>query len=438
MDAEKNALPPYSAVAGAHDAPHWHHQQGRRHIRRSRALRLAVISCLAFIVYAQWKQIPSSPTGAPHNNDGGHHHPGHHPTVTHHGLSVAKLRDNLDTCVKLRSKPQDPIGLGRDRNARYIDGHKPTLIRNATVWIGEPVEGTTPQEARNGTGWEWITSDVFVEYGLIKQVERDIDASSLPQDTIVWDAQGRQLTSGIIDMHSHAGVDPLPTLDGNEDTNEMSSDTTPYVRSIDGIKPTDQQIQVVKSGGVTTSLVLPGSGNNIGGEAYVIKLAVGAPDGRNEISATDMLADPERNWRYMKMACGENAKRIYGRVGLQGPVSRLGESWEFRHAFEQAARLNSEQDDWCDNAEAIGIENVKSYLRQELEWESLGAALRGQVHINTHCYTIPDLEAMVDHTNEFKFPVRAFHHAHQTFLVPEVSIQQPISREAWSCHHHGH
>lgn len=423
MDAEKNPLPPYSAVAGAHDAPHWQHPQGRRHIRRSRALRLAVISFLAFIAYAQWKQIPSSPAGAPHNNDGRHHHPGHrHPTVTRHGLSLAKLRDNLDTCAKLRSKPQDPIGLGRDRNARYIDGHKPTLIRNATVWIGEPVDGTAPQEARNGTGWEWITSDVFVEYGLIKQVERDIDASSLPQDTIVWDAQGRQLTAGIIDMHSHAGVDPLPTLDGNEDTNEMSSDTTPYVRSIDGIKPNDQQIQVVKSGGVTTSLVLPGSGNNIGGEAYVIKLAVGAPDGRNEISATDMLADPEGNWRYMKMACGENAKRVYGRVGLQGPVSRLGESWEFRHAFEQAARLNSEQDDWCDNAESVGTENVKSYLRQELEWESLGAALRGQVHINTHCYTIPDLEAMVDHTNEFKFPVRAFHHAHQTFLVPEVSI----------------
>src|SRR5690606_36070354 len=110
---------------------------------------------------------------------------------------------------------------------------------------------------------------------------------------------------------------------------EMSSDITPYVRSIDGILPLDHQIQVIKSGGVTTSLVLPGSANNMGGEAYVIKHAVGRPDGRNETSAADMLADPDRNWRFMKMACGENPKRVYGDPGKQGPTSRLGESWEF-------------------------------------------------------------------------------------------------------------
>ncbi len=60
----------------------------------------------------------------------------------------------------------------------------------------------------------------------------------------------------------------------------------------------------------------------------------------------------------------------------------------------------------------------KTYLPQELRWESLGALLRGQVRLNTHCYTIPDLEAFVDHTNEFKFNVRAFHHAHETLPRP--------------------
>lgn len=413
MDSEKNALPPYSAVAGQlPGSPQWQ-QPGRRHIRRSRAVRLVVVSFLAFIVYAQWKQIPA----ATHTGDA-RTEPG---TVSVHGLSIAKLQDDLAVCSKLRSKPVDPIGLGRERNARYIDGHKPTLIRNATVWVGEPVAGTSAEDARAGKGWEWISADVFLEYGLIKEVKKGISPSTLPEDTIIWDAEGRQLTTGVIDMHSHAGVDSLPELRGNGDTNEMSSDITPYVRSIDGIQPQDRQIQVIKSGGVTTSLVLPGSGNNIGGEAYVIKHAAGKPDGRTELGAEDMLADPDRNWRYMKMACGENAKRIYGRVGEKGPVSRMGESWEFRHAFEQASKIIREQDDWCNAADALGVENLSSYLPQELQWESLAAALRGQVHINTHCYTIPDLEAMVDHTNEFKFPVRAFHHAHQTFLVPEVS-----------------
>lgn len=260
-----------------------------------------------------------------------------------------------------------------------------------------------------------------MEHGLIKRVEADIDPGSLSGDYDVFDAHGRQLTSGIVDMHSHAGVDTLPELRGWSDDNELSSDVTPFVRSLDGLQPLDHQIQVIKSGGVTTSLILPGSGNNMGGEAYVIKHAVGAQDGRPEISTEDMLADPEKHWRYMKMACGENAKRVYGRVGRDfGPFSRLGEAWYFRHAFEQATAMVTAQDDWCTTADRYGAENMQSYLPQELKWESLGALLRGQVLLNTHCYTIPDLEMMVKLTNEFKFKLRAFHHAHQTYLVPEI------------------
>jgi imidazolonepropionase-like amidohydrolase len=335
-------------------------------------------------------------------------------------LSIERLEADLGVCAKLRSKPKDPIGAGRHRNARYIDGHKPTLIKNATIWVGEPTEGTSAEDARAGIGYSWVHGDIFIEYGLIKEVGKDIDVSSLSSNTLVYEAQGRRLTSGIIDMHSHTGVDSIPETLGNQDTNELSSNITPYVRSIDGLNPNDHQIQVIKSGGVTTSLVLPGSGNNIGGEAFVIKHAVGKPDGRNETSANDMLADPDRNWRYIKMACGENAKRVYGKVGERGPFSRLGESWEFRHAFEQAAILVRIQDDWCAAADSVGVENMWGYLPQNLKWETLAAVLRGQVHVNTHCYTIPDLEAFVDHTNEFKFPIRAFHHAHQTFLVPEI------------------
>ncbi|KAI1826632.1 amidohydrolase [Xylaria intraflava] len=395
MEREKGELPPYSAVAN--------HEWPRRHraVRRSRGLRFLALVGLAFIVYAQWRQMQR-------------------PRSSASLLSIEKLQDDLSVCSKLRSKPNDPIGAGRHRNARYIDGHKPTLIKNATIWIGEPIQGTSPEAARLGVGYSWTLGDIFVEHGLIKRVEMDIDASSLSSDTLIWDAKGRRLTSGIIDMHSHSGVNSIPQLEGNDDTNEMSSDITPYVRSIDSLDPNDHQIEVIKSGGVTTSLILPGSGNNIGGEAFVIKHAVGRPDGRNEISAADMLADPDRNWRYIKMACGENAKRVYGKAGERGPFSRMGESWEFRHAFEQAANLVRAQDDWCAAADAVGVENMDSYLPQDLKWETLGAVLRGQVHVNTHCYTIPDLEAFVDHTNEFNFSVRAFHHAHQTFLVPEI------------------
>lgn len=305
---EKAGLPPYSAIAlpppSTPNAPRFRSQ---RVVRRSRALKLLGLWCLVFIAFTQWQQIYDRNAST---------------------LSLEKLNKNIDTCKRLQHKPKDPIGLGRDKNARYIAGNKPTLIKNATVWIGEPEKGTSYEDARAGKGWKWVTRDVFLEHGLIKKVANDIAADSLPKDTLTYDAKGRKLTSGIIDMHSHAGVYPLPTLDGNSDGNEMSDNITPWARAIDAIFPFDPQIQVIKSGGVTTSLVLPGSGNNIGGEAYVIKHAVGKPDGRKEISANDLLADPDRTWRYMKMACGENAKRVHegladGRLAAWARVTTL-------------------------------------------------------------------------------------------------------------------
>ncbi|KAK1673561.1 amidohydrolase [Colletotrichum godetiae] len=404
---KKDELPPYSPPAATaaerrrvppSSVRRRHHPALQLLPRRSRTLRVLGLACLVFIVYAQWKQI--YPVGGVSG-----------PDFTIHGLSTRHLREDLKTCEKLHSRPIDPPGLGRTRNARYVDGKNPTIIRNATIWVGEP----TTESA----GYSWISADVFIQYGLIKQVAKDIAIASLPEDVLVYDAGGRPLTSGIIDMHSHAAVHSLPTLHGNEDVSELSKDITPYVRSIDGIQPTDYQLQVIKSGGVTTSLILPGSSNNIGGEAFVMKHAVGTANGRNETSVIDMLADPDRTWRHMKMACGENSKQVHGKAGERGPYSRLGESWEFRQAFEHATKLIREQDDWCNTA-ARGFDHVQTYLQNNLEWEALIAVLRGQVHVHAHCYTINDLEAFVDHTNEFKFPIRAFHHAHQTHLVPEI------------------
>lgn len=370
---------------------------------RRRSIRLLVLTLLVAAVLYSWK---ASQGANRHDN-----------AMT---LSSDRLRANYAMCSTLRATPNDPGG-DRDRNTRLGRDQKPILIRNTTVWTGEPSVSATAEEIRSGEGYSWARFDVLVQNGLIHRVEPSIAAESLPQDYEVMDAGGHQLTTGIVDMHSHTGVASLPGLGGNEDTNELSSDITPFVRSLDGFNPLDPQIKVIKSGGVTTSLILPGSGNNMGGEAYVIKHAVGKPDGRPELSIESLLADPDRHWRYMKMACGENAKNVYGKAGRDfGPFSRLGEAWYFRHAFEEAAKLKNSQDDWCAAADSIGAEHMPSYLPLDLRWESLSAVLRGQVLVNTHCYTIPDLESFIGYTNEFKFSIRAFHHAHSTFLIPEV------------------
>lgn len=389
MEKDDLGLPQYSDVVRP--------LQNRR--RRRRIFRLVAIACLAYFGVTAYKiasNTDQKPSGL---------------------LSIDRLTQDYATCAALRRIPEDPSG-PREYNERWVNGTKPLLIRNATVWTGEPAAGTSDEDARLGKGYSWIASDVFVNYGIIQGIKSSISLGSLPEGTEIFDAEGRQLTSGIVDMHSHAGLGSLANQQGDE--NELSSDITPYVRSIDSLDPLHPEIQWIKSGGVTTSLLLPGSGNNIGGEAFVVKFAVGKEGGREELSAADMLADPQHNWRYIKMACGENPKRVYGKVGERGPFSRLGESWEFRHAFEQATAVIKKQDDWCHAADVVGAENMDSYLPQELEWETLGAVLRGQVRVNTHCYTIPDLEAFVDHTNEFKFRVRAFHHAHQTYLVPDI------------------
>lgn len=125
---------------------------------------------------------------------------------------------------------------------------------------------------------------------------------------------GLQTTCGIDTIlitttHSHMGVDSWPELDATQDTNEMTQPLTPFVRTLDAFNPSDKAIRIVSSGGVTTALVLPGSGNLMGGEAFAFKLRP-----KSTLSNEDMLVqaniNPEQDtkWRWMKMACGENPK----------------------------------------------------------------------------------------------------------------------------------
>lgn len=104
------------------------------------------------------------------------------------------------------------------------------------------------------------------------------------------------------------GVDSWPEVFGTDDTNEMTSPITPFVRSLDAFNPSDKALRIVASGGVTTALVLPGSGNLMGGEAFAFKLRP-----RTTLSNEDMLVQSnidkeDTKWRWMKMACGENPK----------------------------------------------------------------------------------------------------------------------------------
>lgn len=270
------ALPTYDDATTAATPRPWLHRRQKR-----KALRIFGAAALTYLAYTTFKIA---------NNT--------EPPVS--TLSIAKLQQDHAVCASLRQQPVESSA-HRDHNKRWVKSTKPVLIRNATIWTGEPAAGTPEEDARAGKGWGWVASDVFIDKGLIVTVQPSIKHGDLPHDTEIFDAKGRQLTAGIVDMHSHAGLESLGNL--QSDDNELSSDITPYVRSLDGIDPLQPEFESIKSGGVTTSLFLPGSGNNIGGEAFVLKFAVGLKNGRAEISQQDLFADPDRTWRYLKMAC---------------------------------------------------------------------------------------------------------------------------------------
>ncbi|KAK4514180.1 uncharacterized protein ATC70_001767 [Mucor velutinosus] len=335
------------------------------------------------------------------------------------GISLNSFEQGLAQCQAVVDRDQAYTNntRTRHRNPRVAPEATDILIRNGHVWLGNSYleEG-----------------QVYLKDGLIAAVGKDL---KVPKDTRILDAEGRVVTPGIIDMHSHMTVDSLGGLTASDDTNEMTSPTTPYVRVIDALSPTDPGLKVVASGGITTSLILPGSGNLMGGEAAVIKLRP-----VSTLSNQDMLIgagvseeDQEIVWRYMKMACGENPKGYYGAELHKMPMTRLGENYLFRRKFEEARNLMHKQDDWCDAATRIHktfptnkpvdeykITRLTESYPEDLDLNSLVALLRKQVNLNVHCYLPQDIEAMVHHSLEFGFEIAAFHHALSAWQVPDI------------------
>jgi hypothetical protein len=131
--------------------------------------------------------------------------------------------------------------------------------------------------------------------------------------------------------------------------------------------------------------------------------------------------------RYMKMACGENPRRVYKHT-------RMGNAWLFRKHMERAVELKARQDAWClaaATARESGDKSViarlttsssekKGGLPEELQLESSVAMLRGKIGINIHCYEPEDFQDMLIHSKEFGFRIQAFHHALSAWKVPEM------------------
>lgn len=259
---------------------------------------------------------------------------------------------------------------------------------------------------------------------------------SIPEGARSISAEGQFVSPGLIDTHSHMGVYPVPFVDAHADGNEMTDPTTPYVFSEHAFWPQDPSIDDAVAGGVTTIQVLPGSGNVIGGRATVLKLRA-----RREARAMRFPGAPFG----LKMACGENPKRVYGRKGVQ-PMSRMGSIFKLRQAFLQAREYRAAVERhriahrrWEEklaharehpDAEVPGDEPMPP--KRDLGAETLVAAMAGDIRIHVHCYRADEMLLMLSLADELGFRVASFHHAVEAYKIADVLAKRGVAASVWS------
>ena len=185
---------------------------------------------------------------------------------------------------------------------------KSILITNATVL--------------DGIGGVFNDTSVLLQDGKIVAIGNDLSA---PDESVIVDAKGKWVTPGIIDVHSHLGVYPAPGGTAHSDGNEATNPVTAEVWAEHSIWPQDAGFQRALSGGVTVMQILPGSANLVGGRGVTVKNLPG-------VTVQDMKF-PDAPYG-MKMACGENPKRVYGKKG--GPSTRMGNVAGYRQAWADA------------------------------------------------------------------------------------------------------
>jgi imidazolonepropionase-like amidohydrolase len=304
-------------------------------------------------------------------------------------------------------------------------------------YAGEPAPDlartTRPSEPVALVGGTVMTADgrileggtVVISEGRIQAVTEA--AAEPPPGARIIDVTDRFVTPGIIDTHSHMGVYPVPSDPALADGNEMTSPATPDVRAESAFWPQDPQLERALAGGITTFQVLPGSGNVIGGRGVTMKTRPG-------ISARALRFEGAP-WG-LKMACGENPRRVYGEKG-QRPMTRMGSAAILRERFVKAREYMQGRERWADAVRAHEEKGRPPAERPEepprdLALETLAAAMRGQILVHVHCYRADEMLQMLELADELGFRIRSFHHAVEAYKIRDVLAAQGVATSTWA------
>ena len=386
----------------------------RRVLRRSGRAPFLFLGLFAALLYLQFLYFPSRIFEQSASQI----------KLSEHRLKI--LEEGLAQCASDSFRPvqYEVPPLAQRANPRWnpkSGQSNPLIIINATLF--------------DGTSFQEDPANIFVNQGVITSVSFGaINANTLDPEIKVIETAGQYVTPGLVDMHSHHIGSAWPELYATEDGNEINPDTgplSPMVRALDAMKAYDIAATLIASGGITSSLILPGSANIMGGEAYPVKNLLRSGLSGEEVVEELLLEHsiPQRERRrYMKMACGENPKRVYDHT-------RMGNAWKLREQMAKGKDLMRRQDAWCLSAEVArdsgDVAEIASLTGasesrggggypKDLALDSTIAMLRGQVNVNIHCYEPEDFEDMLRHNDEFGFTIAAFHHAIEAWKVPEL------------------
>jgi imidazolonepropionase-like amidohydrolase len=284
----------------------------------------------------------------------------------------------------------------------------PTVLRHATVLIGN--------------GQRLDNADVLLRDGKVQALGTGLQA---PADAIEIDANGKWVTPGLIDVHSHLGVYASPGVDASADGNEVTAAVTAQVWAEHAVWPQDPGFAKALAGGITSMQILPGSANLIGGRGVTLK----------NVPATTMQAMKFPDAPHgLKMACGENPKRVYG-TRMQAPMTRMGNMAGYRAAFIEAQDYIQQWADYDKAAAKAGkdkkAEPAKAPKR-DLRLETLAGAIKGDIQVHIHCYRADEMANMIDLAAEFGFTIAAFHHGVEAYKLADVLASEHICGALWA------
>jgi len=220
------------------------------------------------------------------------------------------------------------------------------------------------------------------------------------------DGSGKFVTPGVIDIHSHLGVYPTPSVEAHSDGNEATDPATPQVWAEHSVWPQDPGFtRALANGGVTSLMILPGSANLMGGRSVTLK---------NVPSRTVQgMKFPGAPYS-LKMACGENPKRVYGNKG-QIPSTRMGNFAVNRQTWLDAKKYAADEEH-----------------DRDLGKETLAGVLAGDILIQNHCYRGDEMALVLDMAREMGYKVTAFHHAVESYKIADLLREADVCSAVWA------